>query len=115
MRHTELAISVAEDVLDRPRRPRDQRDQYGVRGLAAYLLFHTGGCSWGDISEAVYRKRAHNTALAAARRWAGTPEAERALEAFRRQLPPRDQADVWDVIWEIKQRVSVLEGRSTAR
>ena len=115
MRHAELAISVAEDVLDRPRRPRDQRDQYGVRGLAAYLLFHTQGGSWGDIAEALYRKRAHTTALAAANRWAGTPESERALVAFNRQLPPRDQADVWDVIGEIKHRLGELENRSVAR
>lgn len=108
MRHTELAISTAEHVLDRPRRPRDRRDTYGVRGLAAYLLWHTEQGSWPDIAEALYGHRAHSTAHAAAKRWSGKIQAQAALDAFNKQLPPREQIDVWDKIRDLENRVEAL-------
>ena len=83
-----LAVWCAAFVLGRRARPAVQRDQQHVRALAARVLYDFGGLSWSDVALACYRRRVHNTAVSAARRWAATPEATLARAILTRTIRP---------------------------
>lgn len=109
MRNAEIALQAAEAVLKKPRNPRWSRKSNGVRGLAAYVLWHTHQGSWAEVADAVYGKVSNNTARSAAAKWSGTIQAKQVIEVFNQNRAEAAEDDVWDRLQEMTNRIEALE------